>query len=217
MSRSSTSPLPPEDPLYRSPPIPGVQSCAAQPGLLSLQLAREARNSASPAPTHPSHLPSEPPLSTGPAACAWPPPPSHPPSGPDLRAQPPPPPQPQRSGHSGLAVRSQRAPPGPGGRCLLSAPNPRPRKWAATNSAAGEAAPPGTRWEARSRRGPLQPAGRLPLLTWRVGAAECPQLERGGALRAPSRWVQSPSGRGGGLRATQSRAPAPFERAATGT
>lgn len=49
VSRSSTSPLPPEDPLYRSPPILGAQSCAAQPGLLSLQLAREARNSA---PTH---------------------------------------------------------------------------------------------------------------------------------------------------------------------
>lgn len=168
--------------------------------------------------THsPSHLPSDSPLSTGPAAGAWPPPPSHPPFGPDPRAQPPPPPQPQRSSHSGLAVRSQRAPPGPGGRCLLSAPNPRTRKWAATNSAAGEAAPPGTRWEARNRRGPLQPAGRRPLLTWRVGAAGCPRRERRGALRAPSRWVRSPSGRGGGLRAARSRAPAPFERAAAGT
>ncbi|KAJ8791969.1 hypothetical protein J1605_020234 [Eschrichtius robustus] len=189
----------------------------AQFPLLHEKACKRSKKLCVPGTHSPSHLPSVPLLSAGPSGprLALAPPPSHPPSGPGPPA--PPQPQPQPPGHSGRAVRRQRAPPGPGGHCLLSAHNPRPRKRAATNSAAGEAAPGGCGPDARSLRGPFHPAGRRLLLTWRVGAAGFPGRGREGALRAPSRRVRSPSGRGGGLRAAGSCAPALFVTTAAGT
>lgn len=225
MSCSSTPPLPPQDPLNRGPPILGVRGprgCSARALLTPARAFVPAAHKGSkklrvPSSHSPSHLLSAPPLSAGSSGprLALAPPPSHPPSSPGPPA--PPQLQPQPPGHSARAVRSQRAPPGPGGHCLLSAHNPRPRKRAATNSAAGEAAPGGCGPDARSLRSPFYPAGCRLLLTWRVGAAGSPGRGREGALRAPSRRVRSPSGRGGGLRAAWSCAPAPFVTTAAGT
>lgn len=81
-------------------------------------------------------------------------PPACPPRGPGLRPP----------GYSELAERRQRAPPGPGGHCLLSSPNPPPhRRRRPTPSGGGDA--PGSGRDGRRRRGPFLLAGRRPLLT----------------------------------------------------
>lgn len=144
-----------------------------------------------------------------PSPCRLAPAPTRPPPSPPPRAPAPPQLQPRPSDHSELAVRSQRAPPGPGGHCLLSAPNPRPRNRRRPIRRRGRQRPKkaaGTRRAAAalfSRR-----AADLPL-TWRFGAAGCRRPGRPGALSAHSRSVRSPSGSGGGLRAARSRAPGP--------
>lgn len=197
-------------PKLRSPgsanPSPGFCPCSPQ--------EKQKKNLCVPGTHSPSHLSSEPPLSKGPAApcLAFAPLPRLPPTLP----LDPPQFQPQPSGHSGLAERSQRAPPGPGGHCLLSAPNPPPSKRAATNSAAGGGSARRERLgRAKPARPPpplLRPAPpHLALLRGGVPAARdgrrAPEAKPLGAVPLEPRWW-APRGSG---------ASAPFVTTAAGT
>lgn len=128
---SSPPTVPSQDPHNRRstrPPRNPPEQCSPgsahpQPALLSVQSAREAKKPV-PAPLTASSflraasLPRPAVRSPGPSP-ALPPAPRP--------CAPAPPPLPQRPpGYSELAERRQRAPPGPGGHCLLSSPNPPP-------------------------------------------------------------------------------------------
>lgn len=128
---SSTPTVPSQDPPNRRSPRPPSNppkqgspgSAHPQPALLSLQPAREAEKLV-PAPLTASsflraaslHRPAV--RSPGPSPALPPAPRPWAPAPPPLPQRPP--------GDSELAERSQRAPPGPGGHCLLSSPNPPP-------------------------------------------------------------------------------------------
>lgn len=203
----------------RVQPSTGVQgppNCAARVPLTPARAFVPTackRSKATPRPRLPLTVSSflEPRLSTGPAALS-PGPGPRPPSGPGPPGRAPPQLQPPPSGHSGLAVRSQRAPPRPRRPLPPLRPQPSAAQPAATNSARGRQRPPGAR-PGHREPAPPPPARRPPppLLTWRCGATGSRRPGREGALGEPRHAVRSPSGRGGGLRAPRSRAPAPSQ------
>lgn len=156
----------------QSPPgVQAPQSCSAR---FPLTPARAfvpracKRSKATPRPRHPLTVSSflELRLSTGPVALSPGPGPC-PPSGPDPRlpapCRAPTQLQPQQSGRSGLAVRSQRAPPGPGRPLPPLRPLPFAAQAAGTNSARGRQRP---RRAARTRGAgvphPSRPAAAAP-------------------------------------------------------